>query len=294
MPQAATRAALPLPLPFELPRTLRRQSAFAGLAFAVLFWSPFITLLRDWWSDADAGHGLLLGPVAIYLAWKSGVDPDAKPQRLLGVAVLVAAVSLRYLSSLAAELFTMRASMLGAIVALVIFAYGFRQVIRWWLPFILLALSIPLPSVVLGSLALPLQLKASHLGATMLEWRHVPVLLSGNVLHLPGRSLFVTEACSGLRSLTSLLALGVLISGIWLRSPALRIVLVALAVPIAVLLNGVRIFLTGFLVYFVNPELGDGVMHYTEGWGMFVVAFAILAGLAWCLVQVDGLRRPAK
>jgi exosortase len=259
----------------------------AAIAFLILFWSPITTLFRDWWSDPDAGHGLLLGPVAVYLALKSGIDPSARAQRRLGLGILLTAVLFRYVSSLAAELFTMRASMVLAMAGLIVYAYGARQVIRWWLPFTLIVLSIPLPSVVLGSLALPLQFKATQMGAALLEWRQVPLLLSGNVLQLPGRTLFVTEACSGLRSLTALLALGVLISGIWLQLPVLRVLLILLAIPIAVLLNGVRVFLTGFLVHFVDPRLGDGFMHMTEGWVMFVIAFAILGALAWLLIQAE-------
>ena len=261
----------------------------AAIAFLILFWSPIVTLGRDWWSDPDAGHGLLLGPVALYLAWKSGIHEAAHGQPRLGLAILIVAVFFRYLSSLAAELFTMRGSMVLAIAGLVVYAWGVRQVIRWWLPFTLIVLSIPLPSVVLGSLALPLQFKATQMGAALLEWRQVPLRLSGNVLQLPGRTLFVTEACSGLRSLTALLALGVLIAGLWLRMPVLRALLVLLAIPIAVLLNGVRVFLTGFLVHFVDPRLGDGFMHMTEGWVMFVIAFALLGGIAWLLIQAERL-----
>ena len=121
----------------------------------------------------------------------------------------------------------------------------------------------------------------------MLESRHVPVMVAGNVIHLPGRQLFVTEACSGLRSLTSLIALGLLIGGMWLRTPALRLLTVLLAVPIAMLLNGIRIFLTGFLVYFVDPKLGDGLMHYTEGWAMFIVAFGILGAFVWLMTHAE-------
>lgn len=277
-------------------RTLQKEQAapllLGAAAFVLLFWSPSVTLLRDWWSDPEAGHGLLLGPLALYFAWKSGIREDARAQPGWGLALLVPSVILRYLSGLAAELFTMRASLMGACVALVVFAYGFRQVKSWWLPICLIALSVPLPAVVMGSLALPLQFKASQLGAALLAWREVPVLLTGNILHLPGRSLFVTEACSGLRSLTALLALGVLISGVWLRSPWLRLLLIGLAIPIAVLLNGVRVFLTGFLVYFVDPRLGDGFLHLTEGWGIFVVAFIILGAVAWLLVQLEQRRRP--
>lgn len=258
-----------------------------ALAFAALFYSPAITLVRDWWSDPDAGHGLLLAPVAAWLAWRSGFVATRKAQPMLGAAMLIGAILLRYVAGLAAELFTLRFSLFAALAALIVFYLGHRQLLHWWLPMALLFLCIPLPSVVLASLALPLQLQASQFGAAMLEARHVPVMVAGNVIHLPGRQLFVTEACSGLRSLTSLIALGLLIGGMWLRTPALRFATVALAVPIAMLLNGVRIFLTGFLVYFVDPKLGDGLMHYTEGWAMFIVAFAILGAFVWLMTHAE-------
>ena len=263
----------------------------AGLAFFVLFWDPMITLARDWWTDPDAGHGLLLGPLALVLAWRSGILEDAKPQPVIGALLLISAVVLRYLSGLAAELFTMRMSLILAMVALTVFLYGFRQLVRWWLPAVLLGLSVPLPQVVLSTLAFPLQLKASQFGAVLLEARSVPVLLAGNVIHLPGRSLFVTEACSGLRSLTALVALGFLIGGLWLRSPWSRAILVAITIPVAMFINGVRVFATGFLVYFVDPSLGEGFMHLTEGWMMFVVAFAMLGGASWALASIEEMRR---
>lgn len=265
--------------------------ALTGALFLLLFWSPLTTLARDWWSDPDAGQGLLLAPLALYMAWKRGFRATRRGQPVLGGVGLGMAVLLRYLSGLAAELFTMRVSLLLAVCALVVFYWGFRQLLHWWLPVLLLGLSIPLPSVVLSTLALPLQLKASQMGAWLLAWRHVPVQLAGNVIHLPGRSLFVTEACSGLRSLSSLIALGLLIGGLWLRAPLLRVLLVAVAIPVAMFLNGIRIFLTGFLVFFVDPELGEGLMHLSEGWVLFMVAFGILGGIAWALHSLEQLRR---
>jgi exosortase len=260
-----------------------------GLVFLLLFREPLVTLLRDWWSDPDAGHGLLLGPLALVLAWRRGRAPGAAPQPALGITIILAAVVLRYLSGLAAELFTMRMSLLGAGAGLVVFVAGLRQLLYWWLPSLLLLLSVPLPAVVLGSLAFPLQLRASQFGAALLQWRHVPVEVAGNVIHLPGRSLFVTEACSGLRSLTALLALGLLIGGLWLRSTWGRVFLVLAAIPVAMFLNGVRIFLTGFLVYFVSPALGEGLMHYSEGWGIFLVAFALLGALALVTARLEAV-----
>ncbi len=268
--------------------SLRRYAGPAGfaalaVAFVVLFWTPLWTFGRDLWNDPDAGHGLLLVPLAIYLGWRSGISKRARAQPGLGLGILTSAVLLRYLSGLAAEVFTMRLSMLLALAGIIVLYFGFRQVLHWWLPILLVGLSVPLPVVLTNSIAFPLQLKASQLGASLLRWRHVPVLLSGNVINLPGQRLFVTEACSGLRSLTALIALGVLIGGLWLRYPVTRVLLVAAALPVAMLLNGVRVFLTGFLVFFVSPELGQGFMHLTEGWIIFIVAFLMLGAVAWVL-----------
>ncbi len=263
--------------------------ALGAIGFAVLFWRPLEMLGRDWWTDPDAGHGLLIAPLAVWLAWRSGLDREGREQPRLGLAALLAAIALRYVAGLAGEWFTMRVSALLAGAALVIYWRGVPQLRRWWLPAVLLLLSIPLPEVAVGSLALPLQLQASKLGAALLHWRSVPVLLAGTVIQMPGRSLFVTEACSGLRSLTALVTLGVLIGALWLKRPASRAAIVLAAIPVAVALNGLRVFLTGFLVFFVDPALGTGFMHLSEGWAVFVVAFLILGGIAAGLARLERL-----
>lgn len=260
-----------------------------AVGFLFLFSAPFTLLLRDWWNDPEAAHGLLLAPLAVWLAWRKGLvdGSEAVPRPILGLIILASAIALRYASSLAAELFTMRMSMLGAMIGVIVAARGLRQLRLWWLPATLVILSVPLPAVVTGTLALPLQLEASRLGAALLEWRQVPVLLEGNVIHIPGRALFVTEACSGLRSLTALVALGVLQGGLWLRMPAARILLILVTLPVAMAVNGVRVFLTGFLVFFVTPESGEGFMHYSEGWLLFLFSFGVLGGVTWALAWAE-------
>lgn len=276
------------PSDVEATTTQRRWASYisaplvaTALTFGVLFARPIYLLVRDWWNLPEAGHGLLLGPVAIWLTWRSGIRPDATPNRAVGVILLALAVLVRFAAGLAAELFTMRASIVMALAGLTIYHFGFRQLVRWWLPFALVCLSIPLPELVTQALALPLQFKASRMGAALLELRNVPVRLTGNVIQLPGRQLFVTEACSGLRSLTALLSMSVLLGALVLRSPVARIGLVALAIPVAIFINGIRVFLTGFLVYFVSPSFGEGFMHMTEGWLLFLVSLSLLAGAAW-------------
>lgn len=266
------------------PRSGAKQvlpATFTAFAFVLLFAQPVLLLVRDWWVLPEAGHGLLLAPVAIWLAWTRGIRADAESNATLGLAMIVVAVLLRYMSGLAAEVFTMRASVVLALGGLTVYHYGFRQLLHWWLPFVLGALAIPLPELVTQALALPLQFKASQMGAALLQMRDVPVRLTGNVIRIPGNELFVTEACSGLRSLTALLSLSVLLGGLFLQKAVTRVLLVALAVPIAVAINGVRVFLTGFLVFFVDPELGKGFMHITEGWLLFLVSLTCMGIVAW-------------
>jgi len=263
-----------------------------AVLFALLFAQPFLSLANDWWTLPEAGHGLLLAPVAIWLAWRTGVRKDAAPNPGFGLAILALAVGVRCAAGLAAELFTMRASIILALMGLTVYHYGARQVIRWWLPFTLACLSVPLPELLTQAIALPLQFRASKMGAALLHLRNVPVQLSGNVIRLPGHELFVTEACSGLRSLTALLSIGILMGALMLQTVVGRVVLVLLAIPIAIAVNGIRVFMTGFLVYFVSPELGKGFMHITEGWLLFLVSLSALAMLAG--VEMMAERRVAK
>lgn len=258
-------------------------------AFAALFGEPIRLLVRDWWQDPEAGQGLLLAPAAAWLAWRSRPLTPPAPNHAWGLVFLLAAILLRYLSGLAAELFTMRMSVVLALAGITTYYLGLRQLRAWWLPFILLVLSVPLPEVVRSSITLPLQFRASRAGATLLEWRGVPVRLSGNIIEVPGRTLFVTEACSGLRSLMALISLSVLMGALLLRTWAGRAVLLAAAVLIAIGINAVRVFLTGFLVVFVDPKLADGFLHLSEGWLLFLVSLALIGACAWTLGHVERL-----
>ena len=263
--------------------------ALTAVMFALLFAKPAQLLGDAWWNDPNNGHGLLLAPLSLWLAYKSGIRVDAKPQRVLGLAIVIAAVFFRYAADLAAELFVMRGSMIMAAAGLVVWYAGFRQLLHWWLPFTLLSLCVPIPEVVLNSVALPLQFTASRLGAALLEWRQIPVMLSGNVIRIPGQELFVAEACSGLRSLTALISLGVLLGALFLDKWPNRLLLVALTIPIAIFINGFRVFLTGFLVLYVSPEMGEGFMHTSEGMLMFGGAFLITSLVAWALGSLERL-----
>lgn len=274
----------------SLDRSLRLPLGLAFVAFALLYAKPMQLLVRDWtdFSNPDSGTGLLLAPLALWFAWQKGLPEERVPARALGALALVGAAVVRYVSELAAELFTMRLSMIMAAAGIVLWFWGWRALLRLWLPFVLLVLAIPLPELILAKVTAPLQFVASRIGATLIEWRGIPVRLNGNIIQVPGQELFVAEACSGLRSLTALVNLGVLLGAMLLTKGWARVLLLLLAVPLAILINGFRIFLTAFLVVFISPEAGQGFMHTTEGWLMFVIAFASLGAVASVLLWLEG------
>jgi exosortase len=300
---AGDAGAIPAPdtakeVPIDHPlRTLARLPiSAADLLLAALlllvFRTALTTLVGDWWTDPDSDRGLLLAPLAIYLAVRIGLHPLRRPQPALGLTILGAALALRLGAEVAVERYALHLSLLVAAIAVVVLLLGARQVARWWLPLLLLWLVIPLPNAVWAAIAMPLQLWSAAIGAALLGLRGLPVETSGTVIQLPGHTLLITEGCSGLRSITTMLAISLLAGEMWLRSGRLRALLVLWALPIALLLNGVRIFITGFVVFFVGPEYGAGAYHTGLGWVMFLVNALALTLCVLVLARVDTWRRP--
>lgn len=303
-PQATRTIGAPATSPLSAPADVRASwAAFVGwmrrdrieavialvtgVAFVALFWQPILLLADAWWNDPDAGHGLLLVPVALWLAFAKGIAPEARGQRLLGGLLLLAAVCIRVGAGTAVGYTLTRLALVPAVIGLVVYYAGMAQVRRWWLPLSLFVLSVPLPFFLLSAATTTLQLRASEIGAALLETRKIPVLLDGNVIRLPGHELFVTEACSGLRSLVSLISVAVLMGGLLLQRVWMRLALVLSAVAVAVLVNGIRVFLTGFLVLFVDPAMGEGFMHYSEGMLLFLFSMSILFVVVQVAVRVE-------
>lgn len=267
--------------------------AVSILAFFALFGPALADLVRDWAADEDYRHGFLLLPVAGYLAWQEWKGGERHPAPARGAAVIVAAVVLFGMSSIAAEFFTLRASALMAACGLVVYFFGPAQLRAWWLPVALLAFTIPLPAVILNSLTLPLQLLASQVAVDLLQFRHVPATVSGNIIQLPGHDLFVAEACSGLRSLSALFGMTLLIGGTGLNRPWSRVLLLVVAIPCALAANALRVFATGYLVYYFGPEAAEGAIHESAGIVVFVVSLAAIALVMLGLRAVERRRRPA-
>lgn len=255
-------------------------------SFLLLFGPALVTLMQDWVTSGEYGHGFLLVPIAAVLARSRVVDsPSARVA--VGLAGLALSVGLFLLGALAGERFTQRVGMLGVLVSLTLHYSGWTQVRAWWLPFALLASSIPLPDVVLDTITLPLQLFASGAAVWLLDARHIPVGQAGNVIFLPGQELFVAAACSGLRSVSALFGLTLLIAGTCVRSVPGRLLLLGMAVPLAIGANVLRVFGTGFGAYYLGPEVARGFTHHAMAAIAFMLPLAVVGATAWLLGRLE-------
>lgn len=245
----------------------------------LLYRSVLPAWFADLWNDPNYSHGLLVPLVSLWLAYErrdaiAALTPHPARSALF---LVVGALLLLLVGRLAAELFIMRVSLLLLLAALMAFIAGYAYVRVLALPLAFLLFMVPLPTIVLNAVTLPLQFVASELAVTLLHWLGFPALREGNVIILPNAALEVVEACSGLRSLISLGATGVVVAVLSLRRPLLQALLVASSVPIAVLTNGARVGGTGVLAFYYGPSVAEGFFHGFSGWIVFVCALALLS-----------------
>jgi exosortase len=245
------------------------------LGLAATFWTAATSLLYDWWNQNE--NGLLFVPAAILLAVRPGVPRSGNPQPILGLALLGGALALRLWAELAVDWFTLRASLVAAGLALLVFWFGSRQILNWWASILLILLAIPLPTPIAAPIHGVLQGFAAQFATTLFTWRDLPVSLANNVIQLPGGfQVIVERGCSGLEAMVTLTGTCVIIGTIQLRSPWLRFALITTAIPVAFLFNILRVFLIGFLAYFVGPQFGHGVPHYSVGWFTFALSTVVM------------------
>src|SRR5262245_26049103 len=260
---------------------------------ALLYWPILWKLVSDWWSDPNYSHGFLVPLFSGYLIWQRRRQLAALPVRgswTAGLPVLLFGLGLLVLGEVGAERFLAASSLVVVLAGLVLLHLGVSIARRLTFPWAYLLFSIPVPSIVFYAIAFPLQQLAAANAAWTLDLLGVPVLLDGNVIHLSQITLGVTEACSGIRSLVSLLAVavawGALTYGRWWATGLLA----ATALPITVIANAGRVVTTGLIGQYIGFEYAMGVFHTLAGWLIFLIAFGGLLGVHTLLRLLPALR----
>ena len=259
---------------------LWQVGVLAGLGLW-LYWSTLQHLVGQWWSDPNFSHGFFVPLFSAFVIWQerdrlARIRPNPS---WTGAIVLVAALGLLVVGRLGAELFLDRSSLLLVLAGIVILFLGWNLFRALLFPWAFLLLMIPIPTILFNQITFPLQLLASKVAATVLPVFGVPILREGNVINLPSMALEVAEACSGIRSLMSLVTLAIMYGYLLEKRLWVRWVLALASVPIAVAANSIRIIGTGLLVQYWDAEKAEGYFHASWGWIIFVVSLLMLYAL---------------
>jgi exosortase len=310
-------ALISIPVSKHVWRVLAISSALFFVYVTVL-----VKLGRDWWTDENYSHGLLIPFIIAYIAWgqrERFTRTTQQPATLIGLAAVLAALLALWAGTAGAELFMQRTSLVVILAGTVLYFGGFAFLRLFLVPLFLLLLAIPIPAIIFNKIAFPLQLFASRCAVWAMMVFDIPVLRQGNVIELmplgafETKKLEVVEACSGIRSLMTLVTLAVVFAyfthpgggsderddesdpqsrsqtptrvvsllksyGFW-RST----VILLSAIPIAIFTNALRVSGTGVLAHYYGTKVADGFFHSFSGWVVYVVAFLMLFGVGWIL-----------
>ena len=252
-----------------------------GLLMGLIYAPVLKDLALDWWNEESLSYGMLIPPLALYVAWMrrrvtlgEAAIPDSRGLWLLGAACL-----LFLLGKVGAEFFISRISFVLLLVSLTWTFWGWARLRSLAFPFLLLATMVPLPVVVYNAMAAPLQLLASDMATNLAQALGVTVYRDGNVIHLASVSLGVEEACSGLNSLSALMVGGLLLGYLQCTRFRTRALLFALTIPLSIAVNILRVTGTAVIADH-HEELALGFYHSFSGWLVFVAGFGVLYVLA--------------
>jgi len=315
------------------------------LAIATALVFAYATVLgklgHDWWTDENYSHGLLIPFIIGFILWSQRERlartsrTSERPAMFWGLAVVGFALLALWAGTAGAELYMQRTSLVLMLGGTILYFWGFRLLRLLTVPLFLLLLAIPIPAIIFNKIAFPLQLFASRCAVWAMTVFDIPVLRQGNVIELMPlgarvtKKLEVVEACSGIRSLMTLVTLAVVFAyfthprgdddrnepGAQASCPptpesgnvevdkmsALRsrlkffgfwraAIIVLSAVPIAIFTNAVRVSGTGILARYYGTQVADGFFHTFSGWVIYVVASLMLFGVGWLLDRVSPAR----
>jgi exosortase len=260
---------------------------FAG-AFLWAYSPVLAALLHAWAHSDDYSHGFAIIPLSLYFVWQKRRVILAEEFRGALPGLFLAALSLVcYVAAKKGEMQTAAsASMIFFLWGSTLYLFGYPVFRACLFPLLILFFMIPVPAQIIAALTVPLQLLVTKASVGLASIMGAPVSSQGNVIHLPGRTFEVVQACSGLRSIMALFTLGALVSYRTLRSNLLRGILCLSALPIALAINITRVFLLVTLYYFFSIDLSRGTAHTLLGVALFGAALGLFMlsgkGLSLC------------
>jgi exosortase B len=234
------------------------------------------------WQSEEQGHGPLILAVSAWVAWQRRealwqAAVEGAPSRWSGWALLVASLIVYIVGRSQGVLLFEVGAIIPAIAGACAAAFGWRFVRVATFPLLFLIFMVPLPGMVIDSMTGTLKQTVSEIAEDLLHAVGYPVARSGVVLMVGQYQLLVADACSGLNSMFSLSALGVLYLHLMKHQSRVRNALIVLSIlPIAFCANIVRVMILVLVTYHFGDEAGQGFIHGAAGMILFVIALTLL------------------
>jgi exosortase len=268
------------------PRRLFAGGLSSGLVVALgilaIALPTFFSLARQHWSTDDGVHGPIILATGAWLLWRerATILAEARPGPAWALALLIPVLLVYAFGRAYNILFLETGSLYVALVLLAWIYWGAAVLRKIWFPILYLGFLVNLPGSLVTDLTQPLKLWISGIAVELLYWAGYPVAGSGAEIYVAQYQLLVEDACAGLNSLFSLVAIGLLYVYLNRREGALYVAVMAFAaIPTAILANLVRVLIIILLTYHVSDSVAQGFAHDFAGLTMFVVSLLALFGL---------------
>jgi len=259
------------------------------LGLLALYLPTYWMLAHGIWNSEEQAHGPIVLFVTLFLIWqkRAALIQATPPGRvemvagwsLLALGLLAYAVG-RSQDILLFEVGSQIPVVLGALLVTV----GVGSARALWFALFFLIFMVPLPGFVVDAATGPLKQYISVLAEQTLYAAGYPIARMGVVLTVGPYQLLVADACSGLHSMFSLTAMGLLYLYLMQRTSVTRnLILMAAILPIAFAANVVRVLVLILITYHMGDEAGQGFLHGFAGVMLFIVGVLFLFMLDWLL-----------
>lgn len=262
-----------------------------ALVGAGMYFAPGLATLGVAWQQAEYSHGPLIPLLSGFMLLRQlktmPEQPGVAVNRMPGIFVLVLSMLLALLGLLAHIGDVVAYALILWVGAMLLISFGWERGRTLWPPVLHLTFMLPLPGLLYYKVSTTLQFISSEVGVWALQALGTPVFLDGNIIDLGAYQLHVAEACSGLRYLFPIMSFSYIFAVLY-RGPGWhKATLLLSAVPIAVLMNSLRIALVGIMVNAYGIEQAEGLSHLMEGWVIFMACILFLFGLAALMLRLQ-------
>lgn len=254
------------------------SSVILLITFCWLYYPVIFKMVSEWYNNPNHSHGFIIPLISGYFVWqrKEIVKRVAIRPTNWGIFLLISGLLIYVLGNLGAAYTTTRVSMFIVLAGIILFIYGKELFRNLYFPFFYLLLMIPVPPYIYDTVAFPLKLFVTKYSVLFMKLIGISVLREGNVIMLENITLQVVDACSGIRSLTALFAIGIAFAYLTQKSNFKKIFLVCATIPVAIIANSIRVIITGILSKYYGGNAAEGFFHEFAGLGVFMLSVMLL------------------